>query len=146
MKRIFFISIVLVIVIFFGLETTSTARRNQGNGTAIAYIHYQVVIHPDYRISNNQCSMVVEITNEAKTIVGMPQQYIHGVNIYNFYELGPIYGTRVASLTNTASGRNDVCYAVTITGTRTGNFDGGQTYPYELWGTNPNQLPAPADQ
>ena len=139
MKRIFFISVVVSAMIFFGFELNSYARINFINDqNTTAFIHYQVNIHPDWKVLNNSCLMVITITNEAKTIIGSPQVYINGVNTYNFYETGPVSGTRIATMTNASvpGGQEQVCQNIYMMSSKSGNFQNGSTYPFDLYETS----------
>jgi hypothetical protein len=136
MKKIILLSYVALAVIFSGISLNSSAQ-NPGKpiGIVQAFIHYQVVIHPDYGVIHNQCPMLVVLTDGYKNTIGLPQLYQHGVNTYNFYEMGPVAGTRTASLTNSSDDTpDDVCMVVSMVDSKTGIFNNGGTYQFNLSG------------
>jgi hypothetical protein len=136
MKKIIIVSVVAAAVIFFGISLNSSALISlKPTGTLQAVIHYQVTVHPDYIVSHNQCPMVVQIMDESRNVIGLPQLYVKGKNIYNFYEVGPVTGMRIARLSNAdADSHNDVCFVVSMTDSKTGTFNPGGNYYYNLYG------------
>ncbi|MCX6247005.1 MAG: hypothetical protein NTW10_04675 [Bacteroidetes bacterium] len=136
MKKIILLSFVALAVIFSGISLNSSAQ-NPGKpiGIVQSYIHYQVVIHPDYGVIHNQCPMLVILTDAYNNPVGLPQLYQHGINTYNFYEMGPVAGTRIARLTNSSDDNpNDVCTIVSMVDSKTGIFNNGGNYQFNLSG------------
>ena len=140
MKRIYFISFVAAAMIFFSADMKSSARINDNLGrNTLAFITYQVNVHPDNLLLGNSCLTYVEIRNGEGLIIGQSQPFHTGVNTYYFYELGPVNGIRQAFITNTGgSDRNiEPCLTVNWWDTKTGTFRNSQNYTFNLWSSNP---------
>ena len=139
MKKIIVLSFVAAAVIFIGMTLSSSTLMIKGNPPVPAQITYQVVIHPDWTIIHNQCPMLVAVTDGKSGIIGQPKPYVHGVNTYNFYETGPVNGVRKAILMNSPIDKpNDVCMAVSATDSKSGTFNNGNVYMFNIYGSARN--------
>ena len=143
MKKIIILSFVAATVIFLGMNLSSSARlADIHNGNAPALIHYQVNIHPDWKILHNLCPLIVAITDGGQNVIVQPQLYHNGINTYHFYEMGPVSGTRIAELVNGEVDQHiDVCYLISLTNLKAGTFNNGQTYVFDLSGSAKEILP-----
>jgi hypothetical protein len=139
MKRILFAVCAAVAIVFLVIQTGSSARVSNGNSSAsLAFIHYQVTVHPNYTIQHNECPMSVQITDGNGNIIGIPQLYRHGVDVYNFTETGPVTGARIASIsTATVGNTNDVCFIIALNDKKVGVFNNGVDYLFTLMGFTP---------
>jgi hypothetical protein len=142
MKKIITISFALAALIIFGSSMNSSARVSLANNTTgNAVIRYQVNIHPDHALMVSSCPALVAITDASRKIIGMPQVYHSYQNTYYFYETGPVYGTRMAILTNvTDSYQNNVCIMVNLRDSKSGMFNSGSTYIYDLWASQRDRI------
>jgi hypothetical protein len=117
------------------MNVNSTARINyQSRPNSNSNIQYQVNVHPDMSITNNLCPLIVELTDGSGMIIGQPRLYIRGENTYYFLEQGPVSGTRVAKLTNMLGEQPaDVCIDISLSDSKTGVFNNGETYKFNLF-------------
>ena len=142
MKKIILLSSIAVMMIFFSIElstTTVSAKDRSNNGS---FIHYQVIIHPDWRIDQNVCPLMVQMTNGSGMLIGQPQFYHKGKNTYNFYERGPVTGVRMAQLTDEEEGvlPDDVCIVISLSDSKSGTFNNGGNYAFNLFGFRIQQI------
>jgi hypothetical protein len=137
MKKLIIFTIIATGVIFLGVKLSPSAFSNMTKVIDnTAAIHYQVDIHPDWRINQNACPLEVQMTNGSGMLIGLPQLYHKGMNIYNFYEVGPVMGKRVAQLLNTDEGLpDDVCILISLSDSQSGTFNDGETYAFNLFGS-----------
>lgn len=137
MKKLIIFTIIATGVIFLGVKLSPSAFSNMTKVIDnTAAIHYQVDIHPDWRINQNACPLEVQMTNGSGMLIGLPQLYHKGMNIYNFYEVGPVMGKRVAQLLNTDEGLpDDVCILISLSDSQSGTFNDGETYTFNLFGS-----------
>jgi|WetSurMetagenome_2_1015567.scaffolds.fasta_scaffold215795_2 hypothetical protein len=137
MKKIIILSFVTAMVIFLGMNLSSSARlANIPNGDAPSLIHYEVKIHPDWKILHSSCPLMVAITDGQRNVTGQPQLYHYGTNTYHFYEMGPFSGTRIAELINgEVDQHTNVCYEISLMNLKAGTFNNGQTYMFDLFGS-----------
>jgi hypothetical protein len=134
MKKFIILSFVAATVIFLGVSLSSSARlANNPNSNGQSFIHYQVNIHPDWKILHNSCPLVVSMTDGGRKVIGQPQLYHYGTNTYHFYETGPVSGTRVAIMMDAEVDQFDVCYAISLTHSESGTFNNGTTYIFNLF-------------
>ena len=142
MKKIIILSSITLMVIFFSIELSTTAISGKAGNNNNVFIHYQVVIYPDQRIKNNACPLMVQMTNESGMLIGQPQLYNKGTNIYNFYETGPVTGVRIANLTDEEEGGApyDVCIIIALSDSKSGTFYNGQNYIFNLYGSRIQQI------
>jgi Phr family secreted Rap phosphatase inhibitor len=134
-KIIILLSLVVTAVIFFGMNENSTARIiYQSRPNTNSNIQYQVNVHPDMRITNNLCPLIVELTDGSGRLIGQPRIYIPGENTYYFFERGPVKGTRMAKLTNMSGWMpDDVCIDISLSDSKTGVFNNGVDYKFNLF-------------
>jgi len=97
-------------VLSFALMVIGVNAANYSNDMtffreASSLVRYQVNIDPAYRpnvVDTNHsiiiCGVLVVVTNGSGKQVAPAQTYTPGVSTYNFYEAGPVTGTRVARL------------------------------------------------
>jgi hypothetical protein len=139
MKRILFAVCAAIAIVFLVIQTGSSARVSNGNSSAsLAFIHYQVTVHPNYTIQHNECPMSVQITDGQGNTIGIPQLYRHGVDVYNFTETGPVTGARIARMITAATGQpDDVCFIVSLADKKVGVFNNGVDYLFTLMGYTP---------
>lgn len=140
MKKIILLSVVLTAMIFLGVNVNSSVRiDNSKNDKAIQYIHYQVNIHPNTAILQNGCPLMVSIRDASNLLIGEPQQYQPNMNIYNFYEMGPVTGVRMARLANADNYQpDDFCIMISSNDAKSGTFLNGWDYIYDLYGSAKN--------
>ncbi|MGA3013334.1 MAG: hypothetical protein ABSD71_04790 [Bacteroidales bacterium] len=136
MKKIILLSSIAVMMIFFSFElstTTVSAKARNNNGS---FIHYQVIIYPDWRIDHNVCPLMVQMTNGSGMLIGQQQLYHKGTNVYNFYEAGPVTGVRKAQLTDEEERGlpDDVCIVISLSDSKSGTFNNGGNYVFNLYG------------
>jgi hypothetical protein len=129
-------------VIFFSIELSTKAFSGKAGSDNNVFIHYQVIIYPDSRIDNNACPLMVQMTNGSGMLIGQPQLYHKGTNIYNFYEAGPVTGLRMAQLTDEEEGGSpyDVCIIISLSDSKSGTFYNGVNYPFNLNGLSGQQI------
>jgi hypothetical protein len=133
MKKLIILSAVSTAVILFSVNLNSSGQ-NKIPAKGITIVQYQVNIHPGWKVSHQACPMMVEMTNGSGMLTGQFQFYQVGINTYNFYEIGPVSGTRRATLINAGEGlTNDVCWDISLWGSRTGTFLTGEIYTFDLF-------------
>ena len=141
MKKIIFLSVVIT-TLFFGLIT------NAGNpaGQSMAYIHYQVHIQNNIPAGTTLCPMSVFITDGQDRLIGNSLPYRPYISNYDFYELGPVKGTRISHLEILPVGADIFCPLTPLPSQKSGEFFNGATYPYfMILGHHlPTPLPLPA--
>jgi hypothetical protein len=137
MKKIIVLSFILAAMILLGMNVNSSVRiNNVSRPNSDMYIHYQVTVHPDMKITHNSCPLMVVITDGYNVTIGPPQLYHSDMNTYYFYELGPVTGVRKAKLTNVEGYQpDDVCYQISSTDAKSGTFLNGWNYPFDLYGS-----------
>jgi len=137
MKKLIIFTFIAAGVIFLGIKLSPSAFSNMTNViNNNAAIHYQVVIHPDWRINQSACPLEVQMTNGSGMLIGLPQIYQKGMNTYHFYESGPVTGNRVAQLLNMDEGLpDDVCILISLSNSQSGTFNNGETYTFNLYGS-----------
>jgi hypothetical protein len=104
-----------------------------------AIIHYEVIVHPDAAIvfPQHSCPMQIEITDRSKMPVARPQRFHSGLYKYDFYETGPVSGTRAAILTDlNTNPQKSQCTVISLVDEQTGRFIGDVTYVFNLWEGN----------
>ena len=144
MKKIIVLSFFVAALILFGMNVSSSVRYSNTREAPIeSRIHYQVDIHADWTIVNNQCPMWVTITDGTVPPLFKQSQFYHaGKNTYHFYENGPVSGLRVAQLTTAYSDNQpgDVCYNVLLVDSKNGTFYNDMNYIYDLFGPGINNI------
>jgi hypothetical protein len=134
MKKIIFLSLAVSVVILFGINQSSSAKKNVANVNSMAMIHYQVVVHPTHDLIVSTCPILLAITDGNGYVIGTTQVYHSDQNTYNFYESGVQYGARAALLSNMNGNITDnICIVVDVRNSKTGTFIPGSTYGYDLW-------------
>ncbi len=104
----------------------------QIQGQARPGIHYAVRIHNGQQLGGViYCNYFVVLTDGAGNPVAMPQVFQYGVWTYNFYERGPITGTRVSHLTRHPVVVCPNTYSFSAD-RRTGNFYNGMSYLFNM--------------
>lgn len=129
-------------MIFLSIELSTTTVGAKGRNDNGSFIHYQVIIYPDWRIDNNLCPLMVQMTNGSGMLIGQPKLYHKGTNIYNFYEIGPVTGVRMAQLTDMEEGGlpDDVCIVIALSDSKSGTFNNGGNYIFNLYGSRIPQI------
>ena len=137
MKRIIILSLVLMILIIFGMDVNSSVRLNTMSiGNTKSDIHYQINIHPNLAIIQSSCPMMVSLTDGSGNNIGQPKLYNPSQNSYHFYEMGPVSGIRMARLVNIEERFSDnVCVLVSLKDSKSGTFNNGWRYVFNLYGS-----------
>ena len=138
MKKIILLSFVLAAMIFLGMNVNSSVRiNNNKNDRSIQYIHYQVNIHPNLAIIQNGCPLMVSMRDASNLVIGQPLQYHPNMDVYDFYEMGPVSGVRRARLANADNYQpDDFCVTISCNDAKSGNFLNGSEYIYDLYGSS----------
>jgi hypothetical protein len=140
MKKLVFLTVVAAVLVA-GLSAYAT---NPVNNTP-AYIHYQVNIGtslpPDVQI----CQSIVMITDQNGSAVNGSQAYRPYISSYNFYELGPVTGTRVAVIMNLPLNIRIFCPLTPLPVVKHATFQNGATYSFSMFygPKNPSPIPLP---
>ena len=119
--------LVILGMIAVPLTKQSNALQAKAAGT---YIHYQVSVH-SFRATDKICELFVVMSDQNGNIVAPVQNYNPSMITYHFYEMGPLKGTRIASLTDNP-GFGSFCPVTPPPDSKTGAFEGGKTYFYSL--------------
>jgi hypothetical protein len=135
MKKLIIFSVVAMGVMLIGVKPDLYARNGKiKDNNVSASIHYQVNVHPGWKLTHNSCSSVVEIVDGNGMVIGLSQFYQADKNIYDFYEVGPVTGIRKAIVINTGSGtKEDVCMVISLWASKVGTFNNGETYGFNIY-------------
>jgi hypothetical protein len=137
MKKIILLSFVIAAMIFLGMNVNSSVRISSSkNDKSIQYIHYQVNIHPNLAILHNGCPLMVSMRDASNLVIGQQQLYHPNMNVYDFYEMGPVSGVRRAMLVNADGYQpDDFCQVISCNDAKSGTFLNGWDYKYDLYGS-----------
>jgi hypothetical protein len=135
MKKLMIFSVVAMGVILLGNSPNIYARNNKiKDNPGFASIHYQVTVHPGWKLTHNSCPSVVEIVDGTGMIIGLSQLYQADKTSYDFYEVGPVTGTRKAIVVNAGGGtKEDVCMLISLWASKAGTFMNGETYGFNIY-------------
>jgi hypothetical protein len=127
---------ILLALIFAAVSSTfagNTGPRNNGNSvsTLIRY-HVNVVLPAEKQLCN---IWLVKIIDETGRQVAPAQPLVGNTNQFDFFERGPIEGTRIAVLVKANFGDRFVCESEIFTAPSvlSGKFVNGQTYRFDLF-------------
>ena len=133
MKKLTILSVVAMGVILLGMNPNLYARNDKIKENS-ASIHFQVNVHPGWKLTHNSCPSVVEIIDGTGMIIGISQLYQADKNIYDFYEVGPVTGIRKAIVVNAGGGtKEDVCMLISLWASKVGTFSNGETYGFNIY-------------
>jgi hypothetical protein len=134
MKKLILLSAVAAAVILFSMNLNLSGQGNKATDNGRTNIHYQITIHPGWKLTHNSCPKLIELTDGSGLLIGQSQLYQTGINTYYFYEVGPVSGTRSAKLINVAYVLpDDVCSIISLWNSRSGTFYSGETYMFNLY-------------
>ena len=125
------------LILAAAISSFAAAIDNKNDQVSVnAMIRYQVNIS----LSDDKpiCNMwLVKIVDQNGRQVAPAKPFISGVNRYEFYERGPVNGTRVAVLVRDLQGDHYVCQTElhATPAVITGKFIPGETYQFELFPT-----------
>ncbi len=117
--------------------TMFASAANTGKPTTISSLNSCIRYQVNVMIANEKelCNIyLIEIRNEHGALVAPAKPYVSGVTQYDFFERGPVTGTRVARLVRAEFGDRFVCeyelFAPKVI--LQGKFENGQTYRFDL--------------
>lgn len=142
MKKIILISFVVSAMMFFSIKTGTAGIGSQ----VTALIHYKVNIVNTYLPGQITCPLLVLVTDDRGYIVAPVQIYNPNVSVYNFYERGPVTGTRTAYLMPTPLKQDNVCPNIPPPDTRPDTFYTGGNYLFTIILGNESIIPVPDPQ
>ena len=150
MKKLIILSVVAMGIIILGMSPNSYAWNNKiKEHNVFASIHYQVNVHPGWKLTHNSCPSVVEIIDGTGMVIGLSQLYQGDKNTYDFYEMGPVTGIRKAIVVNAGGGtKDDVCMLISLWASKVGTFTNGETYGFNIYESprDVNALPPVSQQ
>lgn len=136
MKKFIFLP-VLIALLFLAFSSDAANPNDNVSG----YIHYRVSITTSVPFGQSICPSVVAITDGNGNLVGGYIPFRPYINSYDFYEAGPVTGTRVAHVMVVPFGIDNVCIMAPPPLARYATYSNGQTYTFRmLYGIRP--LPA----
>jgi hypothetical protein len=133
MKKIIITSLVVLTMLILTINTGSSTPANTANKVTpvMAGIRYEVILSVSRDWGTSRCPINIWVSDENNRPVALPQAFKPGVFTYNFYEIGPVTGTRVAHVkTNTQIHGPGICPFVNDTQAQYNTFLNGSTYPF----------------
>jgi len=132
---------VLAFALIFGAVLSASSATRYGSDEFIGMspvIRYQVNIHltGDVKLCN---LYYVEMIDSHGRLVAPPKIYNPGVNVYTFFEKGPVREVRAAYMVVATRFGHYLCPTELITEPRVipGPFLNGQTYVFDLYPASP---------
>ena len=134
MKTTKIFSVLSLALIFAAVTSVFSATIGTKNDPTVnPVIRYHVNIQ--LTLEKPLCNIwLVKILDENGRMVAPAKPYIPGVVGYDFYEKGPVKGSRIAVLVKYKGGDHYVCETELFTAPAriTGQFFNGETYRFEL--------------
>ena len=133
MKNIFAVSLALILLGATAAFSGNVKTRNS-NSSVTLNVRYQVNIHLGADLPRNN-SYIVQLMDQNRRVLW--QEYRPGVNVYTFYEDGPVWGVKIARMVpnpyadSWAGLPNLICPADVMTGP----FEIGRSYTFDLFPT-----------
>jgi hypothetical protein len=135
MKKIVLLSLAVSAMIIIAISSASTTPSNPVNQIGPANkgdIRYQVVINNANDLQSLSCPILIVMTDISNRPVAPPQNFKPGVNVYNFYEFGPVTGVRVSHFVTDTRIQIPICKTVNAVDAMYGTFMPGNSYTFYI--------------